>query len=296
MSKETLPVDVEKAFEAMRNIPAPNPAHQLAAKQAFLAQARQMRQAQAVSGDRVMRHREQPFMQRKEGSLMMTMAKVALVLLALSGAATGTAFAADASGPGQPLYPLDLQMEQAQTMLATTTEAQANLSIGLANERANEVRAMVRAGQTPDQAVMERFQNQFGQALQQATQLQEQEMVRALTQLRTMAQEHAGQMQSEGFAQGEAAMNRVREQAQNGIDDPAGFRDQYRNGQGWENDQSEDPSEPDDTPGAGNGEQEQNQQQERDQQQDGSGAQQGPKPTPGSGNDGNGNGGPGGGH
>lgn len=285
MSKETAPVDVEKALEAMRNIPAPNPEHQLAARQAFLAQARRMRQAQAVSGDRATRHREQPFMQRKEGSLMMTMAKVALVLLALSGAATGTALAADASGPGQPLYPLDLQMEQVQTMLATTTEARANLSLGLANERANEVRAMVRAGQTPDQAVMERFQNQFGQALQQATQLQEQEMVRALTQLRDMAQVHAGQMQSEGFAQGEAVMNRVREQAQNGIDDPAGFRRQYRAGRGWEDDQSEEtePSEPDDTPSAGNGEQERDRQQ--DQQQDGSGAQQGPNATPGSGND-----------
>lgn len=300
MSKETLPVDIEKAFEIMRNIPAPNPAHRLAARQAFLAQARQIRQAQAVSGDRVTRHREQLSIRRKKGSLMMTMAKVALVLLVLSGAATGTALAADASGPGQPLYPLDQQMEQVQTMLATTTQAQTNLSLGLANERANEIRAMVRAGQTPDHAVMERFQNQFGQALQRATQLQDQEMVRALTQLRNMAQEHAEQMQSEGFAQGEAAMNRVREQAQKGIDDPAGFREQNRNGQGWEDEQSEetDASEPDDTPGAGNGEQEQNQQRNRDQQQDGSGAQQGPKPTPGSGNGsgGNGNGGPGGGN
>jgi hypothetical protein len=107
-------------------------------------------------------------------------------------------------------------------------------------------------------------------------------------------------MQSEGFAQGEAAMNRVHEQAQQGIDDPAGFREQNRNGQGWEDDPSEetDASEPDDTPGAGNGEQEQNQQQNRDQLQDGSGAQQGPNPTPGSGNGngGGGNGGPGGGN
>jgi hypothetical protein len=308
MSKETLPVDVEKAFEAMRNIPAPNPAHQLAARQAFLAQARQMRQAQTVSGNPATRHREQRFRQRIGGSLMMTMAKVAMVLLILSGAATGTAFAADASLPGQPLYPLDLQMEQAQTMLATTAEAQNNLSLGLAAERANEVRAMVQAGQTPDQAAMERFQNQFGQTLQLATQLQEQEMVRALTQLRNMTQEQAGQMQSIGFAQGEAAMNRVHRQAQDGIDDPAGFRQRYRGGRSWQEDQpvaTDTPPAgtgtpgPTGTPGAGNGEQEQLREQERNQQQDGSGGQQGPNPTPdsGSGNgsgDGSGSGGSGG--
>jgi uncharacterized membrane protein YgcG len=227
------------------------------------------------------------------------MAKVAMVLLVLSGAATGTAFAADASLPGQPLYPLDLEIEQVQTILATTAEAQANLSLGLSTERADEVRTMVRAGQTPDQAVMERFQNQCEQTLQVAAQLQDQEMVRALTQLRNMAQEQARQMQSVGFVQGETVMDRVREQAQDGIDDPVGFRRRYRGGRGWDEDQPvatdmppvlTSTPEPTGTPGVGNGEQEQIREQERNQQQNGSGGQQGASATPGSGSGGSGNG------
>lgn len=244
---------------------------------------------------------------------MMTMAKGAMVLLVLLGAATGTAFAADGSLPGQPLYPLDLQMEQVQTMLATTTEAQTNLSLGLANERANEVRAMVQAGQTPDQAAMDRFQNQFAQMLAVSTQLQDGEMVHALTQLRDMAQQQAGQMQSIGFEQGEAALNRICQQAQDGIDDPVGFRRRYRGGRGSQDEQpraTDTPSaatgtpKPTGTPGAGDGDQERLREQERQRLQDGSGPQHNPEATPGTGSGGggdngsggNGNGGSGGGH
>ncbi|MBN1313090.1 MAG: hypothetical protein JXB30_16890 [Anaerolineae bacterium] len=223
---------------------------------------------------------------------MTTMAKVAMIVMLISGTATGTAFAADASLPGQPLYPLDLQMEQVQTRLATTTEAQTKLGLGLANERANEVHAMVQAGQTPDQATMAQFQSQFGQTLQLVAQLQEPEMVQALEQLRNMAQEQAQQMQDADFEQGEAVMNQVREQAQKGIDDPEAFRRQYRGGA--TEDRPAGP--PDDTPGAENG----NRDQSRDQQKDGDEAQQGPKATPGAGNgngggngSGNGNGGSG---
>jgi len=242
---------------------------------------------------------------------MMTMAKVAMVLLVLSGAATGTAFAADGSLPGQPLYPLDLQMEQVQTMLATTTEAQTNLSLGLAGERADEVRAMVQAGWTPDQAVMERFQNQFGQTLEASTQLQDREMVHALTRLRDMAQQQAGQMQSIGFARGEAALSRICQQAQDGIDDPVGFRRRYRGGRGGQDDEPRltgTPSaatgtpKPTGTPGVGDGDQERLREQEQRRLQDGSGPQHSPEATPGSGSGGgngsgsNGNGGSGGGH
>jgi len=311
MSRENIPVDLEKALDAMKSVPVPDPEHQLAAKQAFLAQARRIRQAQAVSSAHAARHREQPFRQRKEGALMMVMARIALILLVLSGAATGTALAADASEPGQPLYPLDLQMEQVQTMLATTAEAQNALNLGLSAERANEVRAMVQSGQTPDQAVMERFQNQFGQTLQLATQLQDEEMVPALIRLRDMAQEQGRHMQSAGFAHGEAVMSRMCEQAQNGIDDPAGFRRRYRGGRGqWEDDQPVGTGTPPAltgtpeatrTPGAGSGDQDQirerDREQQRDQQQEGSGTPQNPNVTPGggSGNGGNG-GGSGGGH
>ena len=215
---------------------------------------------------------------------MTTMAKVAMILILISGTATGTAYAADASLPGQPLYPLDLQMEQVQTRLATTTEAQTKLSLGLAGERANEVHAMVQAGKAPEQAVMERVQNQFRQTLHLAAQLPEQEMMQTLTQLQNMAQEQAQQMQAVNFAQGEAAMNQVREQAKKGIEDPAAFRRQFRGGLG--EDRPAGP--PSDTPGAENG----NQNQARDQQKD-EGGQQGPNDTPGDGNEdsGKGNGG-----
>lgn len=165
---------------------------------------------------------------------MTTLARALITLVLLSGLGTGTALAADASVPGQFLHPLDLTIENVQQALAFSPAARAQLSLRIAAERADELMALARSGQAIEQGDLLRLQTQLQTTLQDMSQLQQQDMLRLLTQLRDMAGDQAGQMEQLRLNEGAAIMEQFRQQAQNGIDDPAGFQEQHRHGAGWQ--------------------------------------------------------------
>ncbi len=244
MSHETrVPEDVEKAFEAMNEIPAPDPARQMAARRAFLAEARRLRQMKAAARDaHPLWGRVAGLLPLKERWTMTPVAKALAILLILSATATGTAAAADASLPDGVLYPVDLAVEQVQLALTTRAQTRAELQLRLLEERADEIVAMAARGTPPDSAVLARLQTQLQTCLQSATQLQTQQMVQLLARFRDMAQLKGDAMQGAGLADGAALMTQAREQAQLGIDDPAGFTYRHRQGAGWADDEPvEDP-------------------------------------------------------
>lgn len=235
MKHKELPEVVDEVLSAMKDIPGPNPARQAADRRTFLTQARLLRQQQAVSRRDAARHRGwRKRLLSKEAILMTPLAKAMIIALLISGLTTGTALAADASLPNQMLYPLDLAIEQVQQGLAFTSNAQARLSLQIATERSDEVIALVGAGEPPDQANLERLQTQLEHCLRAASQLEEPQMLRVLTQLRDMAQNRSSLMQMLGLPDGAAIMTRFRDQAQNAIDDPQGFQLHYREGWGWQ--------------------------------------------------------------
>ncbi|MBN1120571.1 MAG: hypothetical protein JXJ17_05795, partial [Anaerolineae bacterium] len=136
-----------EGLEALsRENPSLDPSRQAAIKQQFLAEARQIRQ-QAVSRRQTIRPNiKRQFLFGGGWLRMSTVGKILLALTLFGSSVTGTAFAADASAPGQTLYPVDQAMEQIQTALAASPQAQARLGLQLASERAGEVGKLAKKG------------------------------------------------------------------------------------------------------------------------------------------------------
>jgi hypothetical protein len=249
MKHERLPKIVEEAVQAMeKDIPSPDPARQAAALNDFLAQARQLRQQQAVSPGAVMRLRgwRHHLWPEKESIVMTALAKALVVLVVASGLVTGTALAADSSQPGDALYPVDLAMEQAQLRITTRTQNRAQLQVKLADERAEELIGLAEDGETPDEESVNRLQNQLHLALSTATQLQQQQRTQLLTQLQDKAGQQADEFEANGLKLEAQIMVRTREMAQLGIEDPPGLEAHLRNGKGWTAEEPEEPTDPTD--------------------------------------------------
>jgi uncharacterized membrane protein YgcG len=239
MESETIPEDLKKAIHAMeQGIPGPNPIRQAAARQAFLAEARRLRQQQAVSGQSARRHTgwKTLLWPKKENSLMATLAKAMVIMVVATGLVTGTALAADDSLPGEPLYPADLALEQAQLALTVGSHAQAQLRLKLVEERADELLALAEAGKTPDEASQYRLQEQLNLTLETLAQVQEQQRTQLMTQFRDQVDAEAAEFEALNMAETAGLLVQTREMAQLGIDDPAGFENRMRSGMGWPED------------------------------------------------------------
>jgi hypothetical protein len=250
MKSETTPEDLKKAIHAMeQSIPGPNPARQAAARQAFLAEARRLRQEQAVSDQHARRHIgwKSRLWAAKENPIMATLAKAMVALVMATGLVTGTAMAADSSLPGGPLYPADLALEQAQLALTTNTQAQAQFRLKLVEERADELLALAESGQAPDDASLDRLQEQAQLTLTTLAQVGEQQRVQLMTQLRDQTATQAAEFNALDMPATAGLLMQVREMAQMGIDDPAGFENHVRNGMGWSEDVEPVDEEPEDT-------------------------------------------------
>jgi len=167
---------------------------------------------------------------------MATLAKAMVALVMATGLVTGTAMAADSSLPGGPLYPADLALEQAQLALTTNTQAQAQLRLKLVEERADELLALAESGQAPDDASLDRLQEQAQLTLTTLAQVGEQQRVQLMTQLRDQTDTRAAEFNALDMPETAGLLMRVREMAQMGIDDPAGFENHLRNGMGWPED------------------------------------------------------------
>jgi hypothetical protein len=239
MRDDILPEEVGKALTVMIPTPAPNPAHLVAHRQAFLANVRRLRNQQAVSvspGLRLKKWIDFHF-SRKESYTMLTLIRTALAVIAVLGVAGGTAYGADTSLPGQPLYPLDLGLEQVQMTFTPMGEQRAWFDLQITSERAEELIAMEQHGQTPDQASLTRLNAQVETTLRDLATLSPEQLSRLLEELRVMSQDKVSVMAQLGYGDGEQVMQRAQEQAQYGLDDPQGFQRKYRHGAGW---QSED--------------------------------------------------------
>lgn len=175
---------------------------------------------------------------------MTALARALVVLVVASGLVTGTALAADPSQPGDALYPVDLAVEQAQLRITTRTQARAQLQVKLADERAEELLALVEDGETPDEESVNRLQNQLHLALTTATQLQQQQRTRLLTQLHDRADQQADEFEASGLKLEAQMMVRTREMAALGIEDPPGLEARLRSGKGWVVEEPEEPTDP----------------------------------------------------
>ena len=97
----------------------------------------------------------------------MKLASVVVAMLLFFAAVSGTGYAlAEDSLPGEPLYGLKGALEQARVNLTRSPEARAELAVGLAEQRLEEVATMLQNGQQIDQATANQAQVQLREAEQ----------------------------------------------------------------------------------------------------------------------------------
>ena len=197
----------------------------------------------------------------------------------------GIVWAAGDSLPGDLLYPVKLVTEDVRLALASAPGDQVDLALGLAEERAEEVQALVAAGRpVPDETVV-RMEQHVERALTQAAWASdEKEMAGLLTRIaertRTQAQV-LEQVQTMAPRQARAGLEHAvtvcrwgAETAEDGLNDPQMFRYRYRHQHGVYPEPAEGTPEPTHepeqvtaTPGTDQ-EPEQDRDQQRDQERD----------------------------
>ncbi|MCA9926143.1 MAG: hypothetical protein KC421_27415, partial [Anaerolineales bacterium] len=165
------------------------------------------------------------------------LAKAALTLALLFGAAGGTAALATDSLPNEALYPVKLVMEDTQLAMTENAADAATLQLSFAEARLDEVVQMALAGNTPKTAVFERLESHFTAVFNLAAELPDTAMHTVLAQAQTMLQTQttqlaqtepqlATQMQSV-FGHAYRIMDQAAAEVVTGLQEPTLFRLQH---------------------------------------------------------------------
>lgn len=192
--------------------------------------------------------------QKEMRNMSVLLLKAALIITIAFGSLGGTMAAAAGSLPDSVVYPVKLAMEQARLTLADNPAREASMHLAFAGERTREIVRLAAKGEVPDEALLNRFQNHMGEAYHLAAQMGDQEMKGLLLQAQEMIQtqsrdlervqeksreqvqeqkqEQKQDKQQEQLHQqiqtrlNEASqlMNRWRQEAENGLQDPVVFR------------------------------------------------------------------------
>ncbi len=179
----------------------------------------------------------QSTVQKERHPMSMLVAKLALVLVLLTGAAGGTAVASTNSLPDSALYPVKLAIEEMRLNNAQDPEDQAFLHLQLAQVRIQEMEQLALNGTEPGEAALTRLQNHLQTALQLAANAPDERMNGILIQAHLMLQ-GAGpgllqaQMQTQGAAYAALGnayqiMNQIGTEVDAGLQDPQAFRWRY---------------------------------------------------------------------
>jgi uncharacterized membrane protein YgcG len=213
-----------------------------AGRERLLAVAAQQRArgASATSATRSTTTRKSRKVRLVFAARLITVLLAAVVgLTALGG---GAIWAADGSLPGDWLYPVKLATEDIRLALIPAPGGQVDLALELVGERAEEMQALVVAGQqVPDEAVT-RMERHIEHALARTAWASDEEMADLLTRIaeRTRAQAQilervratAPQQAQAGLERAVAVCRRGAEAAESGLIDQGVFRWRYRHQQG----------------------------------------------------------------
>jgi len=223
--------EVLKSLDALRDLPGRDPAKESAGRAAFLEQAGSMRPPVSVS--RKQRLKGWKPILGKERSPMTTLISVFLVLAVALGGAGTTAYAAQASLPNEPLYPVKEFTEDARLALTSSSEGEADLLMDYVQERVREIQALVESGEVVPPETAARLQTHLNLALQNASELGGHAMLQTLEQLRIMTQTQLKTLQQLGQGEGGSeealqvatqAIIQAQRSAEDGLENPVQFR------------------------------------------------------------------------
>jgi hypothetical protein len=216
---------VQTASQVMiLSVAPPPPPHGLTpGRQRFLAEAARLRAERAP---------RRPLL---AGAVRLATALAVIAIL--FGVVLGSAQAAADSLPGQHLYGVKLATEQIRLALTSQPESRAALEQALAEERLDEIVALLKRKQVIGAAVSSHAVRQLEQALAASAQLQDAAAAQALQQLAEAIRQReqamlstAGESPEPSVRQLLREMERVRQEAQAGEGDPEGLRQRLRQG------------------------------------------------------------------
>lgn len=190
-------------------------------KAAFLNQARKLRQAVPDSAQTRHRYWNGFFapIKLKNGREGLSMVQIAMVIMMALGLLLGgsgvTAAAAQNSMPDDALYSVKLISERVRMQLANDPLVEFQLALQYANRRVEEAGYMLGAGEAPNEALMNRLQEQVQECLKLALGLPEIEVEPALVQLQMQLQQQLRVMQQTNLQEnGDLEQVRLRIQEQ----------------------------------------------------------------------------------
>jgi len=198
---EELKRDLNDIFEPLRHVEQRNPQHATAGRKQFLSKA----DALFIEATPILPVSMTPFQRlngwiagilnplyRKERVNMFSILTALLVTVTLLfGGAGATVLAAQDSLPTQVLYPVKEFSEDMRLSLASQPESRISLLLNYADQRVDEIAALLAKGEPVPEKVMQRFQKQMASAYQIAAGLDEDRMQKtmALIKLRARNQE-----------------------------------------------------------------------------------------------------------
>jgi hypothetical protein len=196
-----------------------------------------------------------PLFSRKERTPMWnTVFAVVLAVVLCFGGTGATVAAAQASLPGQVLYPVKTWTEDAALSLANSAQTRLNYDLDFADRRITEMTRLVSAGETVPEGVMVRFQDQLQQALKLAAGMDDPKMAQQLEQIRLRAMvqlQWMNDLLAKKPSSAQPALLRVQERIQEqvrlaalGQTDPQNFRIQVQQRQQEGGNPGEQPSGP----------------------------------------------------
>ena len=169
VEEEWIPL-IETAQQAtMLAEPPPPPPHQLLlGRQRFLAEAARLRAGKA---------KPRILWVPMQRTMRLAAALVAVVLV--FGLVLGVGQAVAHSLPGKPLYGLKLAAEEVRLTLTKAPQARTELNLALAEKRLAEIVALLTQGETVDESVARRLEQQLAAALQAALLIEEPAQIQA---------------------------------------------------------------------------------------------------------------------
>jgi hypothetical protein len=189
---------------------------------------------------------------RGENQMVTLLARAALAVFLFVSAAGVTTVAADNSIPGDTLYPVKLQMEEARLGLTGDSAEKAVLHMRMVAERVAEMEKLAAQGEPIDEAVVNQLQLNLDNALAFAAAAPEAEMSGVLLQIQSMTQSQTNalkQLQThvairdrdrDNIQNAAILTQQANDEAQFGMNQPATFR--WRFGHNRPNDAPEPPA------------------------------------------------------
>jgi hypothetical protein len=182
-----------------------------------------------------------PIIQRKEQRRMsILLVRATLIFSMVFGSAGGAAALVTTSLPDSPIYPAKLALEQVRLSVTANRAEQALVHLDLAQARVREMQRMALAGEAPDEGILSRLENHLDRVLNLAAQVPEDAMLGLLSQAQTRIQsqeQELSQVQAqvaesdqEPLRQASRLLDRARQEAQAGLQDPESFRQRHTEG------------------------------------------------------------------